>query len=390
MFVLYHFYMRKNELKPLRLFIIIFGFFILSILMLSSFKNKEEEIIVEEKTEGIEIISGIKDNTNKEKIYLAVGDSYKLSYEIVSNKKDTKETINYSSSDENIVVVDENGLVKAINPGEITLAITCRSHAIYIDVVSTDLILPIDNDVLYTKPNLKCNTFTEDDNHLLDAILEDRINDAGYNTRAGVVAAARFLLLEFPYRIEYFSENGRLANGIDGEGRYYHKGLYLSEPKFKDLKGSSSKPKCWGCSLYSGPATRSVNNGLDCSGFVTWVLLNGGFDVGDVGAGGINYSKKSLFYFGDRENISLENISKIQAGDLVHNEKGGGHIGVVVGVSENKIYVGQATWPEPRYFKKPYGVTLTEYTFEEFAKDWNEVMLMDSYYKENGNYTAMW
>lgn len=26
-------------------------------------------------------------------------------------------------------------------------------------------------------------------------------------------------------------------------------------------------------------------NGLDCSGFVTWAMLNGGFESGDVGSG---------------------------------------------------------------------------------------------------------
>ena len=381
--------MRKNDLKATRLFLIIICFILTSLFVLSSAK-KQETPKVEVKKEGIEIISGIKDNTNKDKLYLAVNDTYQLDYEVISNKQTTNEVITYSSSNTDAFKVDSNGLVSALENGEGTITVSCKSHSINIDVVTTDLILPIDNDVLYTKPNLKCEQYSKEENELLDEILKDRVNSAGHTTRAGVVAAARFLLLEFPYRLEYFSENGRLGNKIDGEGRYYHEGLYLNESKYNTLIGSSTKPKCWGCSLYSGPASHNENNGLDCSGFVTWVLLNGGFDTGDVGAGGVNYPHNSLFYFGERENISLDNISKIQAGDLVHNEKGGGHIGVVVGIDDNNIYVGQATWADRRYFTKPYGVTLSQYTYEEFAKDWNEVMLMDSYYKENGNYTNMW
>ena len=92
-----------------------------------------------------------------------------------------------------------------------------------------------------------------------------------------MVEAARFLTLHFPYKIEYFYENGRLGtNGIDGEGRYYHKGLYLNSSKYSTISKSKNGPKVWGCSLYSTPVKRNDNNGLDCSGFVSWALLNGG------------------------------------------------------------------------------------------------------------------
>ena len=75
--------------------------------------------------------------------------------------------------------------------------------------------------------------YTKEQNDLLDEILKDRINDAGYKTRAGAVEAARFLSLEFPYRIRYFSENGRgNTNKVEGEGRYYQVGLYLDESRF--------------------------------------------------------------------------------------------------------------------------------------------------------------
>ena len=41
-----------------------------------------------------------------------------------------------------------------------------------------------------SKSYLPCGRYTKEENDLLDEILKDRINDAGYKTRAGVVAAA--------------------------------------------------------------------------------------------------------------------------------------------------------------------------------------------------------
>ena len=67
------------------------------------------------------------------------------------------------------------------------------------------------------------------------------------------VVAARFLTLELPYRIPYFYENGRVSDTgvhfVDGEGRYYKKGLYLAESKKKDIIASWTGPAIWGCPL---------------------------------------------------------------------------------------------------------------------------------------------
>ena len=131
-------------------------------------------------------------------------------------------------------------------------------------------------------------------------MLAYRIEQAGgYQTRAAVVAAARFLLLEFPYRLNYFPEHGRIDYPgrlhADGEGRNYHVGLYLDESKFADIEASVTGPAIWGCPLEvnSGevdqPAGNFYANGLDCSGFVSWVLLNGGFEVGALWSGFVYY-----------------------------------------------------------------------------------------------------
>lgn len=379
---------RKDQIQPLKILGIIFGLIIAFVILVSVSKKP-----VEEKQEVIqepEIISSVINNTNKDVIYLAKGGTYKLNYSFVSNKEKTLRTLNYTSADINIAQVSLSGEIKGIDNGETDIIISIDNLKESIHVLVTDLLLPIRNDLQYTKPNLSCDQVSEEENDLLDSILKDRINDAGYGTRAGVVAAARFLLLELPYRISYFFENGRIGYA-DGEGRYYHEGLYLNKSRYSNLKSSSEfGPACWGCSMHSRTANDTEQNGLDCSGLVTWALLNGGFDCGDVGAGGVGYNPNTLFFLGERENTSKDNFNKIQAGDLVHNKKAGGHIGIVIGVEKEKIYVAQATWQDPSIFTKPYGVTVTEYNIEEFIKDWKEVMLMDSYYKESGNYSAMW
>lgn len=384
---------KKRQIKPLRLMLVIIVLLIAFVVFIKS-TTKVVEVIEEEVEELViddEVVYRIINNTNKDTIYLAKGDSFRLNYDFESNKTSSTKKLNYSSSNPEIVYVDLNGLIKAIDVGEATITISINNLFESVNIVSTDLILPMNNTKIYSKPYLSCGQYTEEENDLLDALLKERIDEAGYKTRAGVVAAIRFLLIEFPYRIDYFFENGRVhVNNVDGEGRYYHEGLYLDESRYENLSGSSAGPACWGCSLFSYPSNKEETNGLDCSALVTWAMLNGGYDPKDVGAGGVDYSKNTLFYLGKREKTSLKNIEKIQAGDLVHNEKADGHIGMVIGIEEDKVYVAQATWADPRIFTQPYGVVITEYTYQEFVDDWNEVMLMDSYYKENGNYTAMW
>ena len=73
----------------------------------------------------------------------------------------------------------------------------------------------------YDKPYLSCGLFSEADNDLLDNVLQYKMDKVGYKTRAAVVEAGRFITLNFPYRINYFSENGKMADWpkADGEGR---------------------------------------------------------------------------------------------------------------------------------------------------------------------------
>ena len=238
------------------------------------------------------------------------------------------------------------------------------------------------------KKYLSCGQYTKEQNDLLDEILFDRVDTVGRKTRAGVVEAARFITLEFPYKIRYFSENGRLtyASKIDGEGRYYHLGLYLHSSRFKSLANSSQGPKTWGCNMYSRPSHGTRRNGLDCSGFIAWVVLNGGFNPGDIGAGVTGAKDFTDLGKKTRFTSSLIKSGKVKVGDLLSSSgPGGGHIAVIAGEDDNNYYVAESLWYDPYI-----SVTLVKYSKKTVFKRYYWVMLMDSYYKEDGELTKMW
>lgn len=320
---------------------------------------------------------------NKNEIYIPLDGSYKLNYEIKSIGKYNK--ISYRIDNEKIAKINEDGSIYGIKTGETKLHIDSEGNKKTYDIIITDLINERPKNYDFKKSYLKCEIYSDEEVKKLNKILETRINDAGYKTRAGVVEAARFLVLDFPYRINYFYENGRQTRGnVDGEGRYYHKGLYLSKKNYTDLTGSSTGPKMWGCSLYSNPVERYDNNGLDCSGFVSWALLNGGFDVKDVGAG--LDPKSDLTDFGKLTKLTKKIVAEntIKVGDLLHSYAAGGHIGIIIGIDKENYYVAQALWYDE------VGVIISTYKRDKLPSAFTEVVYMDEYYENDGNYTEMW
>ncbi|MBQ6285740.1 MAG: C40 family peptidase [Bacilli bacterium] len=314
--------------------------------------------------------------------YYAVNNEYKLNYKykyIGNNPK-----ITWKSSNDKIITVD-NGTIKTISDGEVSIFANFEGKSKKLDITSTSLITAIPKEYDYKKKYLPCDKYTEEENDKLDEILDYRVHQVGFQTRAAAAEAARFLTLELPYRINYFYETGRLtqANKIDGEGRYYHVGLYLNSSRYKSISKSTSKPKIWGCSMYDTPVHRNVDNGLDCSGFVSWALLNAGFDVGDLGAGVSNVKNLSQS-LGEFKDSSTSLAKKLKVGDLLFSYRAGGHIGILVGIDDNYFYTAQALWTGQ------IGVIITKATASELAKEFPKFVLMDKFYKEDGELTNMW
>ena len=294
-------------------------------------------------------------------------------------------SINYKIDDESIAKI-ENGKIVGTGNGITNVLVSDNyGHLETIKVIVTDLITEAKIDD--SKKFIPYKVYTVEQARLLDKILEYKIDKAGNKTRAGVVAAARFLTLEFQYKIPYFLENGRLvktalSDYVDGEGRYYHKGLYLSEDKYENIVSSTTTPKMWGGYLneYSNDAIRP--NGLDCSGFVSWCLYNGGFDPKDVGAGP-NFGYLVLTDYGKSQLITFEllNSGKVKSGDLIGYS---GHIGIIIGVEDGNVYVADS-------ISYSRGVCVTKYTYSQLVYgDFTHIYDMSEYYIEDGNYTPMW
>ena len=290
-------------------------------------------------------------------------------------------------------IVFKDGIISNPTVGKSTFEIIYNDKVFKkITIVSTNTIVNRPVSFNEDKPYLACKQFTSEEAKLLDEILAYQVSQAGYKTRAGAVEAARFLTLSFPYRVSYYWENGRLhpsgANYVDGEGRYYHQGLYLSEDKYSTLAASISGPKMWGCKMTNWEEDepffvrgKKYPNGLDCSGVVSWTLLNGGFDVGDKGAGNSGY-RYELSDLGEFQPLTSSLISsgKIKVGDLMSMP---GHIAILIGIDENNYYVAES-------LNNLGGVKMVTYSKNKVNGTFTHVVLMDSVYKEDGNLTNMW
>lgn len=320
--------------------------------------------------------------------YLTVNEEVSFSYaDVLAYEQD----IDYAFSSSNPSVVEVNGTtIKGVGPGEAIISTPYSEKTIQVYV--TDL---VSTPVFSTtkKTLLPCNRYTLEESEFLDRYLAYKIEKAGVSSRAAAVEAARFLTLSFPYRIPYFYENGRLhssgVNYVDGEGRYYHTGLYLHSSKFASISHTFSGPAIWGCPLTNWEPKEEIGypygakkpNGLDCSGFVAWVLKNAGFDPGDIGAGNSNY-KYEMTDLGDYQRLSRALLSsdKIKAGDLINYS---GHIGIIIGIDDTYTYVAESL---------PHlgGVVASRYTENQLLNTFTHVVFMDAFYVNDGNYQQMW
>ena len=352
-------------------------------------KNKYGNI-TNAKTNNIEINKILDLEVNTPKVYLTFGETYKIKANITSIGT-VNEKINYISKDESIITVNDEGIITPVSFGEADIEVSTENNITKtIKVIVTGL---------YKKASLEnnniklgCGYYNAEQEKILDEVLAFKVNEAGYQTRGGVIAAFRFLILEFPYRISYYFENGRLNNTdgqkyVDGEGRYYKKGLYLTENKFSDIVASFAGPVTWGCPItnyndeYGYVIGEKYPNGLDCSGFVSWALYNGGFDIGDKGAGDTPRDD-DLSDLGERVAVTRDFIynGNYKVGDLIWWD---GHMAFIAGITDTDIYVAESL--------------IGGAVIKRFSKDdpyfyylYNFINLMDDIYKEDGIYSDMW
>ncbi len=341
-------------------------------------------------SDGLELNNFVVDYNLKEKYYLPLKVKGNLTNKMVVIGEPK---IEITTSTDSIKL--EEGKYETSKVGKTTVTLkNGELQSQEVEMVVTNVIVPMPKEFNNKKKFLGCKVFTKEQSELLDEILQYRIQEAGEGTRAAAVAVARFITLEFPYKISYFYENGRVSgqrdhNFVDGEGRYYHKGLYLHVDKIKDIKASLSGPAIWGCNVTNwedNPADgyykgKKMPNGLDCSGFVSWNLLNAGFDPGDYGAGESPYPHQ-MTDLGKYTKLTNEMIrsNKVKPGDLLNFW---GHIAIIAGIDDDNYYVAESL----NTFR---GLILKKYPKRTVNKTFKYVVLMDEYYKEDGNLTNMW
>ena len=362
--------------------------FIISCFIAYDVINRKEEIhFIPTITEIDDGVKSIKFKVNT--FYLAIGESEKLNYDIESSKDDYKLT--WSSENEDIVAISD-GKIIGVNLG--TSVVTLKSESgkkAEVSVTVTDLIRKPELDD--KKKFLPCHAYTEEEAHIIDEALRTRVLNKGEGTRAALIETIRFMTLSFKYKVSYFYENGRMhESGVrkaDGEGRYYHKGLYLSEDKFKDIKASHKGPAIWGCPLTNlqdhnryKPGAK-MPNGLDCSGFVTWSLYNSGLDVGDIGAG-INDRHKDMSDVGEMHSLTYEyaNSSDYKVGDVIARW---GHTALIAGKDSEYLYIAESLLKGVRIEKVSY-----KNPNSSLYKYYAYINKMDKEYSKNDDYTDMW
>ena len=125
-------------------------------------------------------------------------------------------------------------------------------------------------------------------------------------------------------------------NPAQGQGAYYHVGLNNTWGRRVPLKVTVTTSK------RTYQAGGYYLNGLDCGGFVNWVMINGG--VKPESFRGMQSTKA----YG-KSNRDLENLpdykNQVRPGDLAFTMSGSSttHIGIVVGVSQKYVYIAESS-----------------------------------------------
>ena len=73
---------------------------------------------------------------------------------------------------------------------------------------------------------------------------------------------------------------------------------------------------------------------------MSWSLINGGFDPGDIGAGPMA-GVTDLSDLGEKHPISRESLQEVKVGDLF---SANGHIAILIGIKDDEYYIAESNW----------------------------------------------
>lgn len=188
-----------------------------------------------------------------------------------------------------------------------------------------------------------------------NAILQYRIDiSGGIGTRGAVVAAATYLSEE--EEIPYF-----------WGGKYSGKGINAKWNTQQPIPSAGSDIQFEGANWPYG---------LDCSGFVTWSIINGGYQMNVSYTGAyLDYIKPITYTF----NVDNLKSGKIKAGDLLYRD---GHIAIITELDHLK---GTIKVAEEKGAK--YGMVVTNTTIDDFVNTnkYSDIYSMEEYYNNPAN-----
>ena len=219
-----------------------------------------------------------------------------------------------------------------------------------------------------SKNNLiKCNSGSSYNTRLFN-----NVRTAGYKTREGVVAAAIYLSSHIDVHIPYFWSGGHFHN-------YY--GYNDSGENFIGV------PDKWGCDVkmaFGGTGKQkdgvAYPFGIDCSGFVTWSIYNGGYYNGNKNQElYISTDSKPPTAIGGLivEAVPIKSSKgKVKPGDIAFKS---GHVGMVVAVNDNYLTIAE----EKGY---NYGLVVSEVKYTGFT----HIILMDNFYNNFNKSLPLW
>ena len=186
----------------------------------------------------------------------------------------------------------------------------------------------------------------------------------GLRTRATAAALGRYLSTEIGVKIPYFWAGGHWHYSWDGH----------DNPEM--FKGVSPM---WGCviqNMRSYMGNNMLPAGMDCTGFVAWILFNSGFNKSEVKSfSGETY----LSYLGGKVLPVIDfkgSTSRIKAGDIVWRE---GHMGFVIDVEGETVTIAHEKGTA-------WGLVVEKYSSRSGRQvggyaTFTKVSLMDNYYE---------
>lgn len=203
--------------------------------------------------------------------------------------------------------------------------------------------------------SFKCNT----DVSYYNQQLANKVSKAGIKTRLGVVAAANYLATELGYRIEYW-----------WAGKYDKVGLNSEWGCGKAIWDTEG----WGKYTYGSVWPY----GMDCTGFVKWAFINGGFDAELIPRGDMSYYYGTVMPTRVEFSANSSLINNLQIGDVLFAP---GHYALVVGVDDTRIKLAQLVGAGLKVdlIDKFTGKAITD------TSDFTAYILLEEFYQKYGN-----